>query len=167
MIIIENHPLLHKPASIVGDEMFADNGLRLKPIATLLMTTINDNSALGVSACQVGIDLSVFAMMVDGQPRVCVNPQIIAAAVEMEKQPEGCLSFPGMILNVRRPDAVAVRYKTIDGTEVTEHLDGLAARVWLHEYDHTMGICFTDRVSKLGLSMAKKKMIKNSKRNMR
>ena len=142
----------------------ANGGEQLKPIASILVKAINEHRALGVSACQIGIDMSMFAIYVDGRMRICVNPQIVASATDMAKQSEGCLSYPGLMLTVNRPDAVVVRYHSIDGVEITEHLDGLSARVWLHEYDHTMGICFTDRVSKLSLNMAKRKLNKRNKR---
>lgn len=163
-MIPSNDPLLHRPSQPVTEEQMANGGERLKPIATMLVKAINDHRALGVSACQIGIDMAMFATYVDGQIRICANPQIVASSTTMEKQMEGCLSFPGLLLSVNRPDAVVVRYNSVDGVEVTEHLDGLSARVWLHEYDHTMGICFTDRVSKLSLDMAKRKLNKRNKK---
>jgi len=163
-IIPSNDPILHRSSQPVSEEQMA-GGEQLKPIASMLIKTIKEQRAFGVSACQIGIDMAMFATYVDDRFRICVNPQIVAAATNMEKQPEGCLSFPGLLLNVNRPDAVVVRYHNVDGVEVTEHLDGLSARVWLHEYDHTMGICFTDRVSKLSLDMAKRKLNKRNRRN--
>jgi peptide deformylase len=83
----------------------------------------------------------------------------------MEKQEESCPSFPGLKLLITRPEAVAVRYNALDGTEITEKLEGAAARAWLHEYDHTQGICFTDRASRLHRNMAKKRLTKILKRS--
>ena len=60
-----------------------------------------------------------------------------------------------------------MRYKTIEGEEITERLEGLEARVWLHEYDHCQGICFTDRVGKLSINMAKRRQAKKLKRNIK
>ena len=117
-----------------------------------------------MSAVQMGVDMSMFAMMTESQPKVCINPEIVAASFEMVLMEEGCLSFPGLHLQVRRPAGIVARYKTIEGQEVTERLEGMDARVWLHEYDHCQGICFTDRVSKLKLSMANKRLKKKSKR---
>jgi peptide deformylase len=162
--IQSNDPLLHRPSQPVSEEQMANGGEQIKPIAAILIKTMKDRNALGVSACQIGIDMAMFATYVDGVIRICVNPLIVASATNMEKQPEGCLSFPGLYLKVNRPDAAVVRYHNVDGVEVTEHLDGLSARVWLHEYDHTMGICFTDRVSKLSLDMAKRRLNKQNKR---
>ena len=56
---------------------------------------------------------------------------------------------------------------SIEGEEITERLEGLEARVWLHEYDHCQGICFTDRVGKLSINMAKRRQAKKLKRNIK
>ena len=165
-IINQVDPLLHRPSQQLTPEQISNTN-EVKTVASLLIDCIYKKSAVGVSACQLGVDLAMFAMEVGGRMRVCVNPQVVAAAVDMEMQEERCLSYPGLVLKIKRPDSVVVRYLTIEGQEMTEQLDGLDARVWLHEYDHTMGICFTDRVSKLSINMAKKKLNKQMKRDKR
>lgn len=164
ILIKQDDPLLHRASQAVNDEMLSENGAALKPIAAMLLKCINEHDALGISACQIGIDLSIFAMNASGRPRICANPQIVAASAEMSRAEEGCLSYPGMALRVNRPSEVVVRYHDVDGNEVTEHLEGIDARVWLHEYDHTIGICFVDRVGKVSLDMAKRRMKKTMKR---
>lgn len=166
-LIPNDNPLLHRPSNAATEDQLADQCRELKPIAALLVQCMHEHRALGVSACQIGIDLAMFSTMVNGNARICINPSIVAAAADMERMEEGCLSFPGLLLKVNRPSEVVVRYHNMDGVEVTEHLSGLDARVWLHEYDHTMGICFTNRVGKLSLSMAKKRLAKSKKRGMK
>ena len=165
MFIESNDPLLHRPTKLVTDEQTANYKNALQPIASLLVTAIYERDALGVSACQLGIDMAMFAMLVNDRVRICINPEIVAASFKMVMAKEGCISFSELFLNVRRPEGVAVRYKTIEGDEVTERLEGLEARVWLHEYDHCQGICFTDRVGKLSINMAKKRQAKKLKRD--
>jgi len=165
MLVESTHQLLHQPATAVTDTQLTDYVNQLKPIASLLIETIIDKNALGISACQLGVDMAMFAMLVDDQMRICINPQIVAASFTMELMQEGCLSFPNLLLKVRRPSGVMVRYHNLEGQEITEKLEGLAARVWLHEYDHVNGVCFTDRVGKLSLNMAKKRLAKKIKRN--
>ena len=164
ILVSEQHPILHQPTQNIEDSEFANDSASLKPIASLLIKNLYNNRALGISACQIGINKSMFAMDVDGKLKICINPTIVAAVAEMDSDKEGCLSFPLLVLKVTRPRSVIVRYKDIDGREITEQLENLEARVWLHEYDHTQGICFTDRVSKLKLDMAKKKKEKLQKR---
>jgi peptide deformylase len=166
-LVSEADDILHKPSITVTDDEFKNDSAELKPIAALLIKTLYEQQALGVSACQIGVDKSMFVMDVDQKLKVCINPYIVAAVSDMVIDREGCLSFPGLYLKVKRPASVIVKYKDIDGREVTEQLDGLEARVWLHEYDHLQGICFTDRVSKLSLDMAKKKLIKAQKKSQK
>jgi peptide deformylase len=165
MLINSTDPLLHQPVKLVTDEQFADYKNLLEPIASLLIKTIYEKDALGVSACQLGIDMSMFASIINNNVKICVNPEIVAASFKMSTMQEGCLSYPGLLLKVKRPAGVMVRYKTIDGQEITERLEDLEARVWLHEFDHCQGICFTDRVSKLSMDMAKRRLAKTNKRN--
>jgi len=160
MLVDHKNPILHKASEQVGQNLLAENARGLKPYIQLLLDQLYKHNALGISACQIGVDLAVFAIDVDNILRVCANPQIVAASSDMHKSPEGCLSFPRLQLKVNRPAAVIARYINADGVEVTEELEGLTARAWLHEYDHTIGICFTDRVSKLSLDMARKKQEK-------
>lgn len=167
MLLKQDDPMLHRASQPVGSEMLAEGAAAMKPVAAALISMMNDTHALGISACQVGIDLAVFAMNTDGRVRVCANPQIVAAAAEMERAREGCLSYPGLELSINRPVAVVARYHDIDGNEVTEHLEGTDARVWLHEYDHTIGICFVDRVGKTSIDLARRKMRKKMKRSTR
>lgn len=163
-LIPNTDPLLHRPSKLVSTDMFENNGIEIKSHAAILIESIQKYNALGISACQLGIDLAMFVMITEDAVRLCINPQIVAASVDMEIGNEGCLSFPGLTLKVKRPSGVVVRYLNLDGNEITEKLEGLDSRVWLHEYDHINGVCFVDRVSKLSLDMAKKRQIKLSKR---
>jgi peptide deformylase len=165
MLIESTDPLLHRTAKLVTPEQILDHKNSLAPIASLLVAAIYEKSAPSISAAQLGIDCCMFAMIVDGVVKICINPEIVAASLKMELHEETCLTSPGMTLRVRRPAGVMVRYLSIEGEVITERLEGLAARIWLHEFDHCQGIYFTDRVGKLSLSMAKKRMAKKNKRN--
>lgn len=170
--LVENtNPILHKTSQLFTDDDLKDVDV-LQHLSSILINEMYRHDALGVSACQFGIDRAIFVMQTFGtadenvvSTKTCINPQIVAAVSSMKKEKEGCLSFPGLELSVNRPEEIMVRYFDLNGKEVTEHLVGLDARIWLHEYDHCNGICFTDRVSKLSLSMAKKKLEKTKKRN--
>jgi len=158
---------LHAQCRPVDEVMFEDGGAQIKKLASFILEAMNSNLSMGMSACEIGVDLAVFAINTEGVIRVCVNPQLVAASADMASEPETCPSFPGLSLAVRRPVAVVARYLNIEGTEVTEHLEGESARAWLHEYDHVNGICFTDRVSKLKLNMAKKRAAKMERKGTR
>jgi peptide deformylase len=70
---------------------------------------------------------------------------------------EGCLSYPNLLLKVNRPASIRVRFQDPFGNWITKQFAGMSARVFLHEYDHLLGVDFTDKVSKLKLEMAQKK----------
>lgn len=119
----------------------------------------------GLSANQVGINARVFTMG-DGKEltRYIINPEIIDIATECVTMREGCLSLPGIWLNLTRPIWVTARYQKTDGSWTTEKFTHVAARVFLHEYDHMLGQNFTERASKLKLNMALKKAEKRAKK---
>lgn len=76
------------------------------------------------------------------------------------KMREGCLSSPGLFLNVERYDTIEVSYYNENGEEVITWLNGLPAQVFQHEFDHMNGIVFTEHVKSLALKMAKEKQFK-------
>ena len=78
---------------------------------------------------------------------------------------EGCLSWPGLWLKVKRPIWIEVEYENENGEHTKNKLKGLEARVFQHEYDHMEGTDFTQKVSRLRLDMAKKKKSKNFKKS--
>jgi peptide deformylase len=97
----------------------------------------------------------------------CINPKILELSSDREISQEGCLSFPDLWLNVKRPSKVKVTYQTVTGELTEAELDGLHARVFLHEFDHLVGITFDQRSSNLGLQMAKDRRKKKLKKKLK
>lgn len=123
---------------------------------------------LGLSANQVGIDSKVFVMGSDDTNRKNVfNPHVISVSKETELAREGCLSYPGLWLSVKRPKEVTFSYQTVDGTHVVETFIGLQARIAQHEFDHMEGLNFTDHVSQLKLDMALKSLNKRARKYLK
>jgi len=134
-------------------------------VADLLWEKCQELKGLGLSANQVGLPAKVFVMGTDDSSRKNIfNPTLVSVSADMELAKEGCLSYPGLWLNVRRPKEVTASYQTVSGEYVVENFSGLSARVFLHEYDHMIGMNFSDHVSKLKLDMALKSLEKRSKR---
>jgi len=98
--------------------------------------------------------------MGEEKPMTIINPVITEVSTNQVEMTEGCLSFPGLFMNVKRPDTVGVKYLDTQQKECIIKLEGFHARVFLHEYDHLQGITFDQRVSKMRLDMAKKKQKK-------
>lgn len=134
-----------------------DNLSDLRDVFLEMHQTMELNNGIGLAASQVGLDLNAFVMNCMGIQRTCINPTVLSVSDEMEIEEEGCLSFPKLRLPVNRPFGIVAHYWNENGEEKIEHLYGLEARCFLHEWDHCQGICFTDRVGKVTLHLAKKK----------
>jgi len=134
-----------------------------------LIDTMKHYNGVGLSANQCGIMERVFVMYSDvmkGEIIACFNPIIITESDEEIMMDEGCLSYPGLWLKVKRPDGIEVTYEDENGEKQEKAMFGLTCRVFLHEYDHMQGLDFTKKVSKLRLNMAKKRQKKQIKKSM-
>ena len=136
------HPILHskvKPCSVNLDRHF---------VAKTLVENMHHYEGIGLSANQIGISERVFIMMLNIETEetiTCFNPRIIKRYEDDVWCEEGCLSFPDQIINIQRPNRIVVKYEDEDGKDHKIKLDGLASRVFLHEFDHLEGIVFTER----------------------
>jgi peptide deformylase len=119
---------------------------------------------IGLAAPQCGVLKRIFIMGNPEELIACINPKVVSLGETREVSQEGCLSFPNLWLNVKRPSTVTVTYQTVTGEEVQTELDGLHARVFLHEFDHLMGVTFDQRVANLSLQMAKDRRKKKLKK---
>ena len=134
-----------------------------------LIDSMKHYQGIGLSANQVGIMERVFVMYSDVKKREiisCFNPKIITQSDTEIVIEEGCLSYPGLWLKVKRPDGIEVEYEDKTGEVQSKAMFGLECRIFLHEYDHMEGTDFTKKVSKIKLDRAKKrqsKMLKKSK----
>lgn len=122
------------------------------------------NGGVGLAAPQVGIKKRIFIMGNFTKLIACINPKIISLSEERESDLEGCLSFPELFMKVKRPISCNVQYQTITGEVIERELTGLESRVFLHEYDHLLGITFDQRVGNLSFKMAKDKRKKEEKK---
>jgi len=155
-LLPEDHPVLHQePLTWIFDPPQADPKL----MYDIMLENMVYHHGLGLSANQIGMPVKVFAMRIDESDNVivCFNPEIEEESEEMVMMTEGCLSFPSLYLNKRRPEKLSVRYQNVDGNFINVHFEGLAARVFYHEMDHMKGKTFLDGVSKIVLQSARRK----------
>lgn len=128
-------------------------------LAHILAQNLIVHQGLGLSAPQIG--LAYRACVIIGNPIICmINPRIIDVSEKTIELEEGCLSFPGLVLKIKRPEYIKVRYSLPNSETVTQKYVGLTARIIQHEIDHLNGIVFTSHVSPLKLALAKKKVKK-------
>ena len=117
-------------------------------LSRVLIDNMIHHNGIGISANQIGIWERAFAMIRDLEHQevmVCFNPRIIKSYSEEVEMEEGCLSYPELFLKIKRPDKIVVKYEDEDKKTHKMKLQGLASRVFQHEYDHMEGIDFTQR----------------------
>ena len=117
-------------------------------LSRVLIDNMIHHNGVGISANQIGIWERAFAMVRDienNEVIVCFNPRIVKSYSEEVEMEEGCLSYPELFLKIKRPDKIIVKYEDEDKKTHKLKLQGLASRVFQHEYDHMEGIDFTQR----------------------
>lgn len=118
----------------------------------------------GIAAIQVGRFERIF--LIDGRvagrdddvPVVFINPEIVESGRGISIGEEGCLSFPGVFVEVKRPRWVKVRAIGLDGEPFEIDGDGLLGRAMQHEHDHLTGRLLVDMVGLVKKEMIKRKM---------
>jgi peptide deformylase len=131
-------------------------------IAATLVEAMTYHGGIGLAANQIGIRACVFAMETKGGPLVLFNPMVTWLSTEMIRIEEGCLSFPKLELKIKRPRECQIKYEDQEGRVHVANFAGIEARCALHEIDHLLGVVFTQKVSRLKLTMAKKKLTKSA-----
>jgi peptide deformylase len=144
----------------ISEPIDLDSIPSLQPLIEELSALAKSLGAQGISAAQVGVNQRLFIMNDSKSTTALINPAVVMTTDDMSTEIEGCLSFPNLYLPVSRPTWLNATWYNEDGILEQHLLDGQAARVFLHELDHLNGILFTDRVSRMKLSIAKRKMAK-------
>jgi len=128
-----------------------------KEFAQALHDKMIKSDGLGLSANQVGKPYRVFVMRTGEEPYAVFNPRIIDTSDKELVMKEGCLSFPLLYLNVKRPDAVRIRFQNEIGETRTEQFIGMTARIAQHEFDHMNGKVYTQKASAFEAQRAMRK----------
>lgn len=174
-IVAYGDPILRK----VGKEIDKEY-LNLDTLIANMKETMYNANGVGLAAQQVGKAIRLF--MVDTSPfaedeeiedeerailaefkHVFINPKIIEEDGDEWSFNEGCLSIPDIREDVFRQEEITIEYLDENFEKHTRTLNGLAARVFQHEYDHIEGILFTDKLSSLKKRLLKKKLENISK----
>jgi peptide deformylase len=134
-----------------------DKGDLFKKIAQNMALTLKKADGIGLAGPQVGALKNIFIIdttsLTDKGIKVVektyINPVILHYGEENIVYAEGCLSIPGIIEEVLRPEKIEVRYRDENFDWQEEVLDGIIARIFLHEFDHLQGTLFVDRINPL------------------
>ena len=136
------HPILHERVKRCSYD------LNRAEISKILYENMIHHNGVGLSANQIGINERVFIMVKDleyNEILTCFNPRIVKQSSKTVVMEEGCLSYPDKFIDVERSETVVVKYEDENKKTHKIKLEGLASRVFQHEYDHMEGIDFTQR----------------------
>lgn len=136
-------PRLRKHSTQVTD--FDDT---LAALVDRMLELMETGKGVGLAAPQVGINRRLFVMNATGEPgdqRALINPQIREPHGSAEAE-EGCLSLPGVNVNVRRAQRCRVTAQDLQGRPLEFEAEDLIARICQHETDHLNGVLITDRM---------------------
>lgn len=114
-----------------------------------LVKFMYDNNGIGLAANQVGVPYRIFSMRGEPENFVCFNPKIVQPSVEQIVLEEGCLSYPGLIVKIKRSQHVRVRFQTPNGDTLTKQFTGMTARIFQHELDHLDGLIFYNKANRI------------------
>lgn len=136
-------------------------------LASRLVETANTFNTFGLSANQCGLPHRVCVVGHGDEYVAFFNPEIIEYSDEEILLPESDVSNFGLVLKIKRPKNVVVKYKTYEGNELQVRLEGITSRVIQHHIDRLNGIDFKSKVSELILNRSKKALDKKVKRYVR
>ena len=166
-VYLYGHPVLRKEAEDIESD-YPD----LEKLIKDMFETMYFTDGVGLAAPQIGKAIAV--IVIDGSPvaeefpecknskMVFINPQLEVIEDETPvSRAEGCLSLPGLTENVKRVEHIRFNWLDENFEEHEQEFHGFLARIIQHEYDHLLGMVYTDRISPI-----RKQMIRNKLNNM-
>jgi peptide deformylase len=159
-LVHESDPILKE---VMPEFDFDNSPVNPSDFASTLVETCKARHGLGLSANQCGFRYRVFVMGHGDEYVAFFNPKLISSKGEAH-MPEGCLTFPFMMLRITRPETIEVEYQDYEGNKKTATYSGMSARCWLHELDHMNGIVYTSRAKPMALKSGMEKKAKLMKR---
>ena len=167
-LIDPNEPILQEVLpDITFEELKEKFGLEPKELFDNLADTMTKYKGIGLSANQCGLAIRAFIMMTDLDKKAATiffNPKITHTSEETELFVEGCLTYPNLFLNIRRPKEIRFEFMDVNGEQRQSQFSGITARIFQHEFDHMQGRNFTMWASKLKLEMGLKRAAKKNKK---
>jgi peptide deformylase len=133
--------VLKTPAAAVKEI----DGKIARVVDELFDALYTSENGLGIAAPQVGIQKQIFVWEIDGEQMTMINPEIVESRGEWVYE-EGCLSIPGLYVEMVRPKEVLMRGFTLAGDEIEIEGDELMGRLYQHEIDHLNGVLMFDRM---------------------
>ena len=173
LITVNKEAVKNPPLKIymLGQETLRTPAIRIvkvddsiRQLAKNMLITMYSAKGIGLAAPQVGVQKRILVIDLnfedpDTPPNVFINPEIISSSASLDTYEEGCLSIPGVYLNVLRPSSIKLSYRDEMGRPKKMNAEGLMARCIQHEIDHLNGVLFVDKVT--DQDELKKQLIEN------
>jgi len=129
----------------------------IKQLVYDMAETMDANNGIGLAAVQTGKLVRIFVIRPVlknendegflGEVEIYINPKLFNPSEKTEILSEGCLSIPGLHIDVERPFSIDIEAMDLNGKQITKTLDGFNARQIMHENDHLNGVLFIDRLT--------------------
>jgi peptide deformylase len=137
---------------------FSFDDIDAEMLTNVMMDRMTEMGGVALSAPQVGLDMSMFVMGINDAKIEVFNPKIISSSIETDLMNEGSLTYPGVLVIIKRPISIVVEYYNKKGELQQNEFHGLTARIFQHAYDHLKGFTIKERVSELKWKMAVKRL---------
>jgi peptide deformylase len=144
-ILTYPNPILEKKSVKIANPTAPE----IRELVMDMLETMEANNGLGLAAPQVGKNVKLCIVKLDGKTYILINPKIQYKSFSKEVCEEGCLSFPGQFIPVKRAKKIRVKAQDRDGNKIMIKADGLLARALQHEIDHLDGILFIEKKVKI------------------
>lgn len=166
-VYLYGHPVLRREAEDI-DENYPE----LKKLIKDMFETMYHTEGIGLAAPQIGKSISLIvidASVLEKDFPECANSKMVLINPELEViedeapvvRAEGCLSLPGLSENVKRHEHVVLNWLDENFEEHEREFHGFMARVIQHEFDHLLGVVYTDHIAPI-----RKQMIRNKLHNL-
>jgi peptide deformylase len=153
-LVSENDPILKTECKEFD---FANPPFEPVEFSRELVKFMYDNNGLGLAANQVGVPYRIFAMRGAPENFVCFNPKIVQRSKQEVVLEETSLSYPGLVVKIKRPQHVRVRFTTPNGDTRTDTFTGMTARIFQQMTNNLEGILYFNLASRYHRDVALKK----------
>jgi len=140
-ILTYPNPLLKKKAQVVKNSQSPE----IKKLILDMLETMEKNNGLGLAANQVGQPERICVIKVEGKTHIFINPRLKSKSWSKVVCEEGCLSFPGKFIPIKRSKNIKVEALNRDGKKFVLKAEGFLSRVIQHEVDHLDGVLFIEK----------------------
>lgn len=148
-------PIVHRPSDAID---FSNPQIDIVELEKTLTEALRHYGGFGLSANMIGIPYAAIAIAVGDRIECAFNAKIVAESPDMVYIEEGNILYPGLVVKIKRPAEVRVRFTTATGETNTAKFSGLTSRLVQHYIDMQNGVPFTKRATKFHLDQARRRL---------